>query len=201
MERCEWGNISDKMIKYHDCEWGVPLHDDRKHFEYLMMEVMQCGLSWTLMIEKREIFKACFDDFDYIKISKYSEKDIKRIIEYPGMIRSENKIRAIIGNAAKFMEVIEEYGSFDNYIWKYSNGKTILYQGHQKGKLPSKNGLSTIVSKDLKKRGFKYLGSVVVYSHLQACGIICDHHENCFRYKEIIDKYPTVHKRREKEEI
>lgn len=199
MERCEWGKVSDKMIAYHDEEWGVPVHDDLRQFEYLMMEVMQCGLSWNLMIEKREIFRACFDGFDFMKIASYTEDDVKRILEYPGMIRSENKIRAVIKNAVLFQDIISEFGSFDSYIWAYSGNKTILYQGHQKGNIPAQNGLSGEISRDLKKRGFKYLGPVVVYSHLQACGIICDHTECCFRYSEIVSKYPTVKKRRNNE--
>jgi len=201
MERCHWGEISEKMICYHDEEWGVPVHDDRVQFEYLMMEVMQCGLSWNLMIEKREIFRACFDNFDFNKIAKYTDDDVRRILAYEGMIRSENKIRAVIGNAKCFLHIIEEYGSFDSFLWNYSKGKTILYQGHQNGKIPAKNGLSTRISKDMKKVGFKYLGPVVIYSHLQACGIICDHTEYCFRYKNIVENYPVVRKRRDAEDI
>lgn len=192
MERCQWGNTTEKMIRYHDEEWGIPVHDDQKQFEYLMMEVMQCGLSWNLMIEKREIFRKCFDDFDYRKIAEYTDADVKRIMEYPGMIRSERKISAIISNAKLFLGIIAEHGSFDNYLWNYSGGKTILYRGHEKGCVPAKNGLSEKISKDLKKRGFKYLGPVVVYSHLQACGMINDHSCGCVRYNFINEHYPVV---------
>jgi DNA-3-methyladenine glycosylase I len=187
------------MICYHDEEWGVPVHDDKVQFEYLMLEVMQCGLSWNLMIEKREIFRACFDGFDFEKIASYTEQDIERILEYPGMIRSINKVRAVISNAKCFIAIRDEFGSFDNYLWKYSSGKTILYMGHQKGKIPARNGLSDTISKDLKKRGFKYLGPVVIYSHLQACGMINDHVEKCFRYKYINETYSTVRKHRDSE--
>jgi DNA-3-methyladenine glycosylase I len=199
MQRCNWGNVSEKMIHYHDEEWGVPVHDDKTHFEYLMLEVLQCGLSWTLMIEKREIFRACFDDFDYEKIAKYTEQDVERILAYPGMIKSAGKVKAIISNASCFMSVRDEFGNFDNYLWKHSGGKTILYMGHQKGNIPAQNGLSGKISKDLKKRGFKYLGPVVVYSHLQACGIINDHTEDCFRYGVINEMTETVRKRRDNE--
>jgi DNA-3-methyladenine glycosylase I len=199
MQRCNWGNVSEKMIHYHDEEWGVPVHDDKTHFEYLMLEVLQCGLSWNLMIEKREIFRACFDDFDYEKIAKYTEQDVERILAYPGMIKSAGKVKAIISNARYFMSVRDEFGTFDNYLWKYSGGKTILYMGHQKGNIPAQNGLSGKISKDLKKRGFKYLGPVVVYSHLQACGMINDHTEDCFRYPEINEMTETVRKRRDNE--
>lgn len=160
MERCKWCLCNEKMIKYHDEEWGVPLHDDKKQFEFLMMEVMQCGLNWNMMIQKREIFRQCFDDFDYEKVADYNEGDILRILDTQGMIRSRRKIEAVIQDARCFLKVQEEFGSFSTYLWDFSKGKTILYAGHQKGMIPAKNGLSDVVSKDLKKRGFKYLGSV-----------------------------------------
>lgn len=190
---------NDLMIKYHDEEWGTPLHDDRKQFEFLMMEVMQCGLSWNMMIQKREIFRSCFDDFDYNKIVSYEEADIQRILKTEGMIRSRRKVEAVIHNAVCFLKLREEFGSFSEYLWNYSKGRCILYTGHQKGNIPARNGLSDTISKDLKKRGFKYLGPVTVYSHLQACGIINDHSESCFRYSELVDKYPVVRKRKDQE--
>ncbi|MDE6204475.1 MAG: DNA-3-methyladenine glycosylase I, partial [Lachnospiraceae bacterium] len=171
MERCQWCLCNEKMIKYHDEEWGVPLHDDQKQFEFLMMEAMQCGLNWNMMIQKREIFRACFDGFDYRKVAAYTEADIQRIMETEGMIKSQRKIAAVIHNAGCFLKVQEEFGTFSSYLWGFSKGTSILYMGHQKGQIPARNGLSDEVSRDLKKRGFKYLGSVTVYSHLQACGI------------------------------
>ena len=200
MKRCKWCGINEKMVKYHDEEWGIPLHDDRKQFEFLMMEVMQCGLNWNMMIQKREIFRQCFDGFDFEKVACYGEEDIQRILGAEGMIKSERKVRAVIGNAKCFLEVQREFGSFSKYLWDFSGGKTILYAGHQKGKIPAKNGLSDTISRDLKKRGFKYLGPVTVYSHLQACGIINDHSEDCFRYCHIVEHYPVVHKRKDREE-
>ena len=199
MQRCNWCLCNEKMIKYHDEEWGIPLYDDKKQFEFLMMEVMQCGLNWNMMIQKRDIFHECFDGFDYEKIAGYQESDIQRIFNTDGMIRSRRKIEAVINNAKCFMKIIDEFGSFCKYLWSYSDGKTILYQGHQKGKIPAQNGLSDKISKDLKKRGFKYLGSVTVYSHLQACGMINDHTEECFRYTEIVQNYPTIRKRKDNE--
>lgn len=199
MERCGWCLCNDKMVKYHDEEWGVPVHDDRKQFEFLMMEVMQCGLNWNMMIQKREIFRQCFHDFQFEKIADYKEEDIQRILDTEGMIRSRRKIEAVINNARCFIRIREEFGTFSEYLWAFSKGKTILYAGHQKGGSPARNGLSDTVSKDLKKRGFKYLGSITVYSHLQACGIINDHTDNCFRYKEILADYPVVHKRKDNE--
>lgn len=199
MERCEWCLCNEKMTKYHDEEWGIPLYDDKKQFEFLMMEVMQCGLNWNMMIQKREVFRSCFDGFDYEKVMKYDESDVAQIMATEGMIRSPRKIRAVIHNAECFMKIREEFGSFCDYLWSYSSGKTILYAGHHKGILPAKNGLSDRISKDLKKRGFKYMGSITVYSHLQACGIINDHIETCFRYRYIIENYPVVRKRRDEE--
>lgn len=200
MERCAWCLCNEKMIKYHDEEWGVPLRDDRKQFEFLMMEVMQCGLNWNMMIQKREVFRKCFDGFDYQKVADYKESDIQRIMETEGMIKSRRKIEAVIHNAQCFRKVQKEFGTFSNYLWGFSKGKVILYMGHQKGRIPAKNGLSDAVSRDLKKRGFKYLGSVTVYSHLQACGLINDHMESCFRYAEVTAGFQAVRKRRDKEE-
>ena len=198
-QRCLWCLCNEKMIKYHDEEWGVPLYDDQKQFEFLMMEVMQCGLNWNMMVQKREIFRECFDGFDYRKVAEYTEADIRRILETEGMIRSERKIRAVIHNAQCFLKIREEFGTFSTWLWSFSKGKTIMYMGHQKGKIPAKNGLSDVVSKELKKRGFKYLGSVTVYSHLQACGIINDHVEECFRYRELIEDNHVVRRRRNQE--
>lgn len=199
MERCGWCLCNEKMIKYHDEEWGVPVRDDRKQFEYLMMEVMQCGLNWNMMLQKREIFGECFDGFDYEKVAEYGEEDILRILETEGMIRSRRKVEAVIHNARCFRKVREEFGTFSEYLWGFSQGKMILYMGHQKGQIPARNGLSDRVSADLKKRGFKYLGSVTVYAHLQACGMVNDHWEGCFRYGEVMEGAETAGKEREKE--
>lgn len=199
MGYCDWDNYSEQNIKYHDEEWGIPLHDDRGHFEFLMMEVMQCGLSWDLMIKKREIFRSCFDNFEYDLIAAYDEADIERIMNTDGMIRSRRKIEAVINNARCFQKLREEYGSFDNYLWGYSDQKTIIYNKHSDGWIPVSNGLSDEISKDLKKHGFKYLGTITIYSHLQACGIINDHDRNCPCYKKIVSKYPMIEKRRYKE--
>ncbi len=184
---------------YHDAEWGIPLHDDRRQFEYISLEVMQCGLSWSLMLRKREVFRQCFDRFDFRKIAKYTEEDVARILATDGMIRSRAKVLAIINNARAFLRVRDEFGTFSRYIWDFGGGKTILYAGHARGRLPARNGLSTDLSADLRRRGFKYLGPVVVYSHLQACGIVNDHSDDCPRYHEIIRDYPTVRKRRDRE--
>ncbi len=196
MSYCNWEHTSLLNQKYHDNEWGVPIHDDRKQFEYLMMEVMQCGLSWDLMINKRDIFRKCFDNFNYDKIALYDDTDINRIMNTTGMIKSPRKINAIISNAKCFQQIRKEFGSFCNYIWAFSDNKTILYDKHNMGYIPVSNGLSDKISRDLKHRGFKYLGSITIYSHLQACGIINDHDENCPRFSYINKRTQTVHKKR-----
>lgn len=199
MGYCEWASASELDRKYHDTEWGIPVYDDRKQFEYLMMEVMQCGLSWQLMLRKRETFRRCFDNFEYDRVAGYDHADIERIMNTENMIRSERKIKAVINNARCFQKIREEYGSFSDYLWAWSDGKTILYTGHNDGDLPVSNGLSEKISRDLKKRGFKYLGAITVYSHLQACGIINDHGSDCPCYKEIVNNFPTVNKSRDNE--
>jgi len=196
MSYCNWQHTSLLNQKYHDNEWGVPIHDDRKQFEYLMMEVMQCGLNWDLMINKRDIFRKCFDNFNYDKIALYDDNDVNRIMNTTGMIKSPRKINAIISNAKCFQQIRKEFGSFCNYIWAFSDNKTILYDKHNMGYIPVSNGLSDKISRDLKHRGFKYLGSITIYSHLQACGIINDHDENCPRFSYINKRTQTVHKKR-----
>ena len=196
---CDWGRVSEITRRYHDEEWGVPVRDDRRQFEYLMLEVMQCGLSWDLMMKKRETFRAAFDRFDFDKIAAYGEDDIQRILAQDGMIRSRRKVEAVIRNARMFIEVRRAFGSFTKYIWGFSDGKTILYDRHGKGLIPASNGLSEAISADLRRRGFKYLGPVTVYSHLQACGIVNDHLETCPRYAVVNAATEVVRKRRFRE--
>lgn len=186
-QRCQWCCDGGIVQKYHDEEWGIPLHDDRKQFEYLSMEVMQCGLSWTLMLKKREIFRECFDNFDFEKVAGYTPEDVERIVNHEGMIRSRRKIEAIISNTRSLLKIREEFGSFDSYLWAFTGGKTYVYRKHQQGQMVAKNELSDTISRDLKKRGFRYLGSITVYSHLQACGIINDHAQDCFMYRQLAD--------------
>lgn len=199
MERCGWCLINELEIKYHDEEWGVPVYDDRKQFEYLMLEAMQCGLSWDIVLKKREIFRRCFHNFDYDVIAAYSEDDIDRIMNMEGMIRSRKKIEAVINNARRFQEIRQEFGSFSDYLWGYTDGKMVLYSGHETGKVPAANGLSDRIAADLKKRGFKYLGSVTVYAHLQASGVVNDHWSGCHCYEKLVSQHPTIKKRRDKE--
>ena len=192
MGYCDWDLYNEKLIRYHDEEWGIPLHDDRRQFEFLMMEVMQCGLNWRMMMDKREIFRACFDGFDYDRVAEYGEEDVGRILQTEGMIRSRRKIEAVIQDARCFQQIRAEFGSFSEYLWGWTDGRAILYERHAQGYVPSSNGLSEDISRDLKKRGFRYLGAITVYSHLQACGIINDHDENCPCYRRLLGKYPTA---------
>lgn len=187
MKKCKWCLDGGILEKYHDDEWGTIIHDDRKHFEYLIMEVMQCGLSWMLMLKKREVFRMCFDSFDFNLIALYDDERIDDILNVPNMIRSRRKVEAIINNARKFLDVIDEFGSFDKYLWSFSNYKTIIYKSHQEGKWETKNDLSDLISNDMKKRGFKYLGSVTIFSHLQSCGIINDHEIDCYKYQALLN--------------
>ena len=191
MNRCPWCLINELEIKYHDEEWGVPVHDDQKQFEFLMMEVMQCGLSWDTVLKKREIFRTCFDRFDFDKVAAYSEEDVERIMNTTGMIRSRRKIEAVIGNARIVQQIRREFGSFSDYLWGYTGSKMLLYKGHELGHVPASNTLSEKISKDLKKRGMKYLGPVTVYAHLQACGMINDHQKDCDCYRRLIEQYPV----------
>ena len=193
MSYCDWDKGNRLLTDYHDTEWGVPLFDDRKQFEFLMMEALQCGLSWMLMMKKREIFRHCFDNFDFEKVAAYGEADVCRILQTEGMLRSEPKVRAVIHNARCFAEICRECGSFSSYLWGFAGGKPICYEHHNdEGCVPVSNGLSDRIARDLKKRGFKYLGSITVYSHLQACGIINDHDCDCPCFRRLTKAYPPV---------
>ena len=164
---CQWKNSSAEMISYHDKEWGVPTHEDQKLFEYLLLESMQAGLSWALILRKRETFRSAFAGFSPEKVAAFTEEDITRIMHTENMIKSERKIKAMIQNAKAFLALQKAEGSFDSYLWKFSDGKSLCYRGHEKGEMPAKNMLSEAISKDLKKRGFQYTGPVIVYSFLE----------------------------------
>lgn len=189
---CNWKDSSKQMQGYHDQEWGIPTHDDQKLFEYLVLESLQAGLSWELIIRKREVIRKCFCDFDVEKVASFDVDDIERIMHTDDMIKSLRKVNAMISNAKAFIDVQKEFGNFNKYLWSYSNGKTICYKGHEQGINISKNDLSTLISNDLKKRGFKYVGPVIIYSYLQACGIINDHDKECICYQKIKNTYPCI---------
>ena len=194
MSYCDWSKGNELLELYHQTEWGIPIKEDIKHFEHLTLESLQSGLSWVLMLKKREIFRACFDNFNYEKIANYDENDVERILNTEGMLRCAGKIRAVINNARRFSEIVSEFGSFSEYIRRFAGDKVIIYDNHPDGLIPTCNGLSDVISKDLKKRGFKYLGSITVYSYLQACGIVNDHGKNCPCFERINQAFPTVQK-------
>lgn len=180
MKRCFWvDEKSEIYVKYHDEEWGVPNHNDRDLFELLILEGFQAGLSWITVLKKREAFRKAFDNFDVTKVSEYDEEKINALLENKDIIRSRGKITAAINNAKIFIEIQKEFGSFSNYIWGFTDNKVIK---NTTGEIPVKTELSGMVSKDLKKRGMKYTGSVIIYSYLQAIGVVNDHDINCYKY-------------------
>lgn len=183
--RCGWCKNDPLYITYHDKEWGVPVYDDEKLFEFLILETFQAGLSWITILRKRENFRKAFDNFNYKKIVNYKEEKFNELIQDAGIIRNKLKIRATISNAKAFMQVQEEFGSFSNYIWGFTNGKPIKNKRENLSELPATTELSDKISKDLKKRGFKFVGPTVVYAHLQATGMINDHLTSCFRYEQV----------------
>lgn len=182
MKRCPWCGNDELYIKYHDEEWGVPVHDDRKHFEFLVLESAQAGLSWLTVLKKRENYRKAYDNFDAQKVSQYDEVKIQELMQNAGIIRNRRKIEASINNAKRFLEIQEEFGSFDNYIWSFVDSKPVKNHWKDLSQMPATSDLSDRVSQDLKKRGFKFLGSTIVYAHLQATGLINDHLVDCFRY-------------------
>jgi DNA-3-methyladenine glycosylase I len=178
--RCKWCVGIDIYEKYHDEEWGVPVYDDQKLFEFLILETFQAGLSWITILRKRENFRLAFDNFDYKKIAQYPEEKIQELMLDAGIIRNQLKIRSAVSNAIAFMKVQEELGSFSSYFWKFTDGKPINNNRQNLKEVPATTPLSDSISKDLKKRGFKFVGSTVVYAHMQATGMVNDHVADCF---------------------
>ena len=179
--RCKWCVGIDIYEKYHDEEWGVPVYEDQKLFEFLILETFQAGLSWITVLKKRENFKVAFDDFDYKKVALYTEDKIQELLQDAGIIRNKLKVRAAVSNAVAFMKVQEEFGSFSKYIWEFTNGKPIQNNRQSLKEVPATTALSDEISKDLKKRGFKFVGSTVVYAHMQATGMVDDHVADCWK--------------------
>ena len=185
MTRCEWGNKSELYQQYHDEEWGVSLHDDQTLFEFLMLEGAQAGLSWETILKKREGYREAFDQFDSKKISKYTAFKIAALLQNPNIVRNKLKVNSIVLNARLFLEVQKEFGSFDKYIWQFTDGKTIQHSFKKMTDIPANTPESDAMSKDLKKRGFKFIGTTICYAFMQATGMVNDHVEYCFRYKEL----------------
>jgi len=173
------------MIKYHDKEWGVPLHNDRKLFEFMILEGFQAGLSWRTILYKRENFRKAFDSFDFNKVSKYDKKKISSLLKDAGIVRNKLKVEAAVANAKAFLQVRKEFGTFDKYIWSFVDGKPIHNKFKSLKELPAKTELSDKISNELKKKGFKFVGSTIVYAHMQATGMVNDHVVSCYRYNEI----------------
>jgi DNA-3-methyladenine glycosylase I len=184
--RCTWSLHSDLYRQYHDEEWGVPLHDDRRLFEMLVLEGAQAGISWIIVLKKRQRYQEVFDNFDAEQIARYDDAKIATLLEDPGIIRNRLKVQAAVTNARAFLTVCEEFGSFDRYIWQFVDGKPIVNQWQTMSQLPAKTTVSDAMSKDLKKRGFKFIGSTICYAYMQAVGMVNDHTVDCWRWHELV---------------
>jgi DNA-3-methyladenine glycosylase I len=185
-KRCQWVNESDPlMVEYHDREWGVPVHDDRKHFEFLVLEAAQAGLSWSIVLRKREGYAQAFSNFDPEKVARYTEKKIEKLTQDPSIIRNRQKIAAAVKNARQFLAVQDEFGSFDAYAWQFVGGRPIQNRLRSLKDIQATSSESDAFSKDLKARGFSFVGPTVIYAHMQAVGMVNDHLVDCFRYGEV----------------
>jgi DNA-3-methyladenine glycosylase I len=186
--RCGWENIDPLYVSYHDEEWGVPLHDDQKIFEFLCLEGAQAGLNWMMILRKRENYRKAFGNFDAVQVARFTERKVARLLLDPGIVRNRLKINAFVKNARQFLAVQEEFGSFDAYIWRFVDGKPIVNRWKTLSDIPVTTPLSDAISKDLKSRGFVFVGSTICYSHMQATGMVNDHIVSCFRHNELARK-------------
>ena len=185
-KRCSWVNVDDTLMReYHDREWGVPTHDDRRHFEFLVLEAAQAGLSWSIVLNKREGYRRAFSEFDPKKVARYSEAKIEKLTADAGIIRNRLKIASAVKNARAFLQVQEEFGSFDAYSWQFVNGRPRQNRWRLLHDIPATTAESDAFSRDLKRRGFTFVGSTVIYAHMQAVGMVNDHFVDCFRYREV----------------
>jgi len=187
MKRCSWCEGNDIYLDYHDKEWGVPVYDDNKQFEFLVLESAQAGLSWLTILKRRDNYRKAYDNFDPVKVASYNEKKISQLLNNEEIIRNKLKINASINNARLFLDIQEEYGSFSDYLWGFVNNKQVVNSWKELSEIPANTELSDSITKDLKGRGFKFMGSTIMYAHLQAAGIVNDHVVDCFRYKEVMD--------------
>jgi DNA-3-methyladenine glycosylase I len=186
MKRCSWVNVDNELMReYHDREWGVPAHDDRTHFEFLVLEGAQAGLNWSIVLNKREGYRRAFSQFDPAKVARYSEARIEKLTADAGIIRNRMKIASAVKNARAFLRVQEEFGSFDAYGWRFVNGRPRQNRWRSLRDIPATTAESDALSRDLKRRGFNFVGSTVIYAHMQAVGMVNDHFLDCFRYREV----------------
>lgn len=183
--RCPWCLGFEQYMEYHDNEWGVPVYDDRVHFEFLILEGAQAGLSWSTILKKREGYRKAFADFDPVKVSKFTEARLEKILQDPGIVRNKLKVYAAVNNAKRFLEVQKEFGTFSDYIWGFVGGKPMVNKRKSLSEVPATTKESDALSKDLIKRGFKFVGSTVMYAHMQACGLVNDHLVDCWKYKKV----------------
>jgi DNA-3-methyladenine glycosylase I len=185
-KRCSWVNVDHELMReYHDREWGVPAHDDRTHFEFLILEAAQAGLSWSIVLNKREGYRRAFSQFDPQKVARYSKARIEKLTADPGIVRNRMKIAAAVRNAQSFLVVQEEFGSFDAYCWQFVKGRPRQNRWKSLREIPATTAESDALSRDLKRRGFSFVGSTVIYAHMQAVGMVNDHFIDCFRYREV----------------
>ncbi len=183
--RCSWGDSHPLYIEYHDTEWGVPEHDDRRLFEFLILEGAQAGLSWLTVLRKREAYRHAFDRFDPRKVARYKARKIRELLGNEGIIRNRLKIESAIENAKRFLEIQKEFGSFDSFMWRFVGGKVIKNARKSLKEIPPTTPESDAMSKELRERGFRFVGSTICYAHMQACGMVNDHLVSCFRYKQV----------------
>jgi len=182
--RCPWSEgVDEQYLDYHDREWGVPVHDDNTHFEFLILEAAQAGLSWRTVLRKRESYRRAFADFDPARVARFNSRSIERLLADPGIIRNRLKVEAAVTNAKRFLDVQEEFGSFDAYVWRFVDGRPIVNGWRKQSDVPATSAESDALSRDLKQRGFKFVGSTVIYAHMQATGLVNDHVVDCFRYE------------------
>lgn len=186
-QRCSWCGDDPLYVRYHDREWGVPVHNDRKLFEFIVLEGAQAGLSWITVLRKREAYRKAFDGFDYNKVAAYPPSKLKTLLQNPGIIRNRLKIESAVRNANAFLEVREQFGTFNNYIWGFVDGKPLQNRRKALKAVPPRTDLSDVISKDLKKRGFNFVGSTIIYAHMQATGMVNDHVVDCFRHSQVRD--------------
>jgi len=189
-KRCDWcENTFDQYVEYHDKEWGVPVHDDKTQFEFLILEGAQAGLSWSTILKKREGYRKAFANFDVEQVARFDENKIKQLLNNPAIVRNKLKVRSAVTNARNFIKIQEEFGSFDAYIWSFVEGKPVANNWEKMEEVPAKTETSDKLAKDLKQRGFKFVGSTIMYAHMQAVGMVNDHLVSCYRHKDIVNMH------------